>query len=408
MVISARSHLLAGTFAVVTATAVTATGMTATGVDLPSARISAAASVKLAAYASPLLEIYDTIQKAQTYLFSIADYQQAPPPAPQTGFTYYGMIPDWLGVGFPAITQYILNASDYINLSLNYMFQDYPYPSDLPTPPVSTYPGALRLLTWAAQALPANIGYAANQLFSGNLYGVLDTLKFAVVNPIQAALYQTLNSGMYVVGGVLARTAAVVTAIAEWIPDAIRHLADDVTVVGNAAFRVLRDAAYGIQTANPEIVWNSLVVGLLGTGTPYYTYDPARPTVPDALINQTFGAGGRLYSVPPNPLDPSQPGVYEPAPSIREDLTTLRDNIAEALATDVPAPAEPPFPVNFQPVPPQTSQIPTPWQQTPPYYPPPAPFAAVRTPAAAAQAAVARSTVAKAKARGAAARAAAR
>ena len=373
---------------------------------MPSAHISAAAGVKLAAFASPLLEIYDTIEYANLFMFSIGEYPQPPvPPFPTTNFTYFGMIPDFLGTGFPAITQYVLNASDYVNQSINYQFQSYPAPT--PPDPVADYPGALRLLTWAVEALPTNIGYALNQLFSGNLYGVLDTLKFAVANPISAALYQTLNSGMYVVGGVLARAAAVVTKVAELIPETIRHLADDVTVVGNAFFNVLRNAAYGIQTGNPEKVWNSLVVGLLGTSSPFggIPSDPAFPTVPEALINQTFGAGGRLYSVPPDPLVPNS-GVYEPAPSIREDLLALRTGIEEGLATDVPVPAVPPFPVSLAF--PPASQIPTPWQPTPPYYPPPAPYAAVRVPAAAVRTAAARPAAAKPKPRSAAVRAVAR
>lgn len=387
MATSVRPHLLAGTAAVLTATAVTATGLTAGGFDRPATTVAGSADIELAALANPLLAIYDTVQNANTWLFSIAEVQQPQPPLPQIPFTYYGMIPDWLGAGFPIVTQYALNASDYINQSINYQFLDYPPP--VPVPSVSSYPGALRLLTWAVDALPANIGYAANQLFAGNLVGVLDTVKFAVVNPIQAALYQTLNSAMYVVGGVGVRAAAVITAVAEWIPDAIRHLADDITVVGNAAFNVVRNVAYGIQTLNPETVWNSLVVGLLGS-TPY---NVVTPTIPDALINQTIGVGGRLYSTPT---------TYELAPSIREDLTTLRDNIAEALATDVPGPTDPPFPVDRV----GPSYIPTPWQQTPNYVPP---FAAVRARTTAARAtAVTQPVEAKAKPRSASARAAAR
>ncbi len=197
----------------------------------------------------------------------------------------------------------------------------------------SEYPGALRVLTWAASALPQNIGFAAQQLFSGNLVGALGTLQFAVANPIQAALYQTLNAGLYALGGFGDRAAAVITAVAEWVPTTIRNLVDDVTVVLNAAVNVVGNVAFGIQTLNLETVWNSLVVGLLGTSP-----NLATPTIPDALINQTIGEGGRIYTVP------GQPGFLE-VPSIRQNLIELRDNIADALATDVPIPADPPFPV---------------------------------------------------------------
>lgn len=339
----------------VTATAMTISPMTATGLEPSSARVAALTDVKLAALANPLLAIYDTIQKTNLYLFSIAE-------SPVTQFDRAGIVPDFLAAGFPILTQYFLNAPDYVNQSINYLFQDFLPPA----PAASTYPGALRILTWAVDAFPANIGYATQQLFAGNLVGAFQTLKFALVNPIQAALYQTLNAGMYALGGVGVRAAAVITAVAEWIPTAIRDLADDVTVVLNAAGNVVGNVLYGIQTLNPETVWNSVVVGLLGTSP-----NPATPTIPDALINQTIGEGGRIYTVP------GQPG-YLDAPSMRQDLTDLRGNIADALATDVPLPAEPPFPVN----PPgfRSSQIPTPWQQTPV----PPPVAAARSAATAA------------------------
>ena len=358
MTISVRSPLLAGTAAMVTATALTVSGMTATGRDLPSVGAASLDSVTLTALANPLLAIYDTIQKTNFYLFSTAE-------PPVTSFDRAGIVPDLLAAGFPIVTQYFLNAPDYVNQSINYLFQDFLPPA----PSASTYPGALRLLTWAVDALPANIGYAAQQLFAGNLVGALQTVKFAVINPIQAALYQTLNAGLYAVGGVGVRAAAVITAIAEWVPTTIRNLADDVTVVANAAFNVVGGVAYGIQTLNPEFVWNSLVQGLLGT-SPVASF----PTIPDALINQTIGEGGRIYTVP------GQPGFLE-VPSMRQNLTELRDNIADALATDVPLPADPPFPVNGPGF--GASQIPTPWQQTP-----------VGPPVAAARSAAARSAAA--------------
>ena len=342
MTVAIRTPLIAATAAALTATAVTVTGVSAGSADLPVVRVPALAEVGLAAFASPLLEIYDTIQKANLYTFSIAE-------PPVTQFDRAGIIPDFLAAGFPIVTQYFLNAPDYINQTLNYVFQDLnPNVAPLPT----DYPGALRVLTWAAQALPQNVGVAAQQLFAGNLVGALGTLRFAVANPIQAALYQTLNAGLYALGGLGARAAAVITEIAEWVPTTIRNLADDVTVVLNAATNVLGNVAFGIQTLNIETVWNALVVGVLGTSP-----NLATPTIPDALINQTIGEGGRIYTVP------GQPGFIE-VPSMRQNLTDLRDNIADALATDVPVPENPPFPVtppgSFVP-----SQIPTPWQPTP-------------------------------------------
>lgn len=343
----------------ITATAITVGG----GVSVSEHRSAyppALADVQLAAFANPLLEIYDTIQKTNLYLFSIAE-------PPVTQFDRAGIIPDFLAAGFPIATQYFLNAPDYVSQAVNYLFAEY---EQAVAPARSVYPGALRLLTWAVDALPANLFYAAQQLFAGNLVGTLQTLQFATLNPVQAALYQTLNAGLYALGGVGVRAAAVITAVAEWVPTTIRNLVDDVTVVLNAAANIVGNVAFGIQTLNLEAVWNSLVVGLLGSVT-----DPATPTVPDALINQTIGEGGRIYTTP------GQPGYLE-VPSIRQNLTDLRDNIADALATDVPVPKDPPFPVTFLPY---ASQIPTPWNQTPG----PAPVAPIAASVPAAENAVA-------------------
>lgn len=331
---STRSSLLAGAAAMVATSAITITGAS------PAVHQAAVTRIELAAFASPLLEIFDTIEKTNLYLFSIAE-------PPVTTFSRAGIVPDLLAGGFPIVTQYFLNAPDYVAQSINYLFAEFQQ-GIAPVP--SVYPGALRLLTWAADALPGNLFFAAQQLVSANLVGALQTLQFATLNPIQAALYQTLNAGLYALGGVGVRAGAVVNAIAEWLPTTVRNLVDDVTVVLNAVGGVVANVAAGIQTLDPERVWNSLVVGLLGS-----VPNPVTPTVPDALINQTIGEGGRIYTTPGQP-------VYLEVPSIRQNLTDLRDKIADALATDVPIPADPPFPVTFFPY---ASQIPTPWNPTP-------------------------------------------
>lgn len=343
--ISLRSHLLAGTAAMATAAAITVSGVTASGVDLTSAKApvvaNVVANVELTAWANPLLEIFDTIEKTNFYLFSIAE-------PPFSAFDRAGIIPDFLAAGFPILTQYFLNASDYVASTVDYFVREY-------DPVLTRYPGALRVLTWAAQALPENLGIAVRQVFNNELVGALQTLQFAIVNPIQAALYQTLNSGIYVAGGVTARAAAVVQAIADWIPKTLKELADSATVVYNAVANVVANVTYGIQLRDPERIWNSLVNGLLGSN-PSGPFDPyVTPTIPDALIDQTIGPGGRIYIIP---------GVaWNPAPSIRQNLTDLRTSLEEALATEVPEVVNPPFILN---PPPLQSAIPTPWNPTPP------------------------------------------
>ncbi len=354
MQISLRSQLITGTAAIVGATAITMGGVVSPAVSpaLPGPAVAKLAEVQLTAFANPLLEIYNTIERTNLYLFSIAE-------SPVTEFSRAGIIPQFLSAGLPILSQYFVNASDYVSQTVSYAFSDLIEQTQILD---ARYPGAFRILTWAVDALPANLGVAAQQVFSGSLTGALRTLQFAVLNPAQAALYQVLNAGNYVLAGVAARAAAVVTAIADWVPTTIRNLADDGTVVLNAVGNVVGNVLFGIQTLNPETVWNSLVVGLLGVSP-----DPRLGgTVPDALINQTIGEGcGGSPQSPACGLIPTGNVV----PSLRQNVIDLNTALTDALATAVPDQDFPPFLVARPPFSTFFNQIPTPWQPTPPVFP---------------------------------------
>jgi hypothetical protein len=351
MSVSLRSHLLVGTAAVATASAVIVSAGTISASSLPAVKVPVAADVALAAWYGnfdPLGDIMDTLQYANLYLFSIAE-----PPA--TAFDRAGIVPDLLAAGFPSVTQYALNASDYVNQVGNYLLQDYDSQADI-------LPGALRALSWAINALPLNAIALAQQVATGNVYKALQTVQFAVINPLQYAAYQVLNLGLYELGGVAARAAAVVTAVAEWVPGAIRSLADDVTVFTNTVGQTLSQT---IQLAQAfpfsGRALNLLVHQLLGSNgntEPGRTY----PTIPDALINQTIGEGGFIITTPPNTPPPEQETVE--APSIRQKGIELRDALVAALETAVPEPEAPPFTIQGDFFDIQQSSIPTPWAPT--------------------------------------------
>lgn len=373
MEISLRSQLITGAVTVLTVGTVTF-GAVASPVGLPVLHVPTAAEIELAAYqyGHPLLELFDTLQQANLYLFSIEE-------PPVTEFDRAGIVPDFLAAGFPIVTQYALNASDYVNQVGNYLFADS-------NPQNDVYPGAFRVLAWAGAALPVNLGLALQQTFSGQWLEALWTLQFAVLNPIQAAAYQVLNLGLYELGGVAARAAAVFTAIAEWVPKAIRALADDVTVVGKAVLNTIGTTIYELQRGRPDRAVAQLFHGLFGVSDRNSFPELPPNTIPDALINQTIGEGGFINTAPPGDI-PDFPG--REAPSIRQNLIELRDKLAEALATDVPVPETPPFAVRgWVGGAPVQSAIPTPWKPTP--YAGPA--AAVR--AAASEANVAASALA--------------
>jgi hypothetical protein len=223
-------------------------------------------------------------------------------------------------------------------------------------------------LNWAALALPQNIGIFANQLLTGTIYGALTTAQFAVLNPIQYAAYQVLNLGLYELGGVAARAAGVITAVAEWVPTAIRALADDVTVITNSVVSAVTGTAATAQQFGPLTGLNYLTHALLGSnGNSQFARE--NPTIPDALINQTIGEGGFIQT------SVQQFQEYVEAPSIRQNLTDLRDAVVEGLATEVPVPAAPPFTIQGSFFDPRQSSIPTPWKPTP--YVPPTPARAL-------------------------------
>lgn len=376
MPVSLRSHLLTGTAAVITAGAVTVSAGTMAASSLPVVRVPTPVDVALAAWLGPtgpfdpLGDVMDTLQYANLYLFSIEAPPDPPPPAPQlpAGFDLYGIFPVFLAGGFPIATQYALNASDYVNQVGNYLLADQPPVGNDPLP------GALRALNWAALALPQNIGVFANQLLTGNFVNALATVQFAVINPIQYAAYQVLNLGLYELGGVATRAAAVVTAVADWLPGAIRSLADDVTVFTNAVGYTVTSTVQAAQQFGPIAGLNQLVHQLLGSNG-NNSFNRAYPTIPDALINQTIGEGGFITKSLPTTIPPD----FVEAPSIRTKVAELRDALTEALAADVPAPEPPPFTVQGWYGSGVQSSIPTPWKPTPYFVPRSTPVAASRS-----------------------------
>ena len=68
MQISLRSHLIAGTAAVVGASAIAMTPVMGAQLSVPSINVPAAAQVTLAAFNSPLAALFDTLNVANNYL----------------------------------------------------------------------------------------------------------------------------------------------------------------------------------------------------------------------------------------------------------------------------------------------------------------------------------------------------
>lgn len=286
MQISIRSHLIAGTAAVVGASAIAMTPVTQANIALPDLHIPSANQVALAGFDSPISELILSLGLANTFMFSTAG--PVPQPAPWSSLSAAGVLPQIINDALPIVRQLGLNGSDYL-------FQ--------------TGKG------FGTSALLLSEGFwnAAGQALSLNIPGAIDT----VVTAISAAGQEALATGQYVLTGVATRAAAVATALAALTPQIATAVVNQGLVVAGSFVKVFQDAAAALSSANPlENTWNAVVDGLFG------------PTgVPGALTAITVG---------PGVLAPAPIGAY--VPSVRTVISTVVKDVQTALGTTNPAP----------------------------------------------------------------------
>jgi hypothetical protein len=286
MEISLRSHLIAGTAAVVGASAIAMTPVTQAHLALPDLQLPSAAQVALAGFDSPLSELIMSFQLANNFLFDTAG--PVPLPAPWSSLAAVGVFPQIIKDGLPILTQLGLNGSDYL-------FQ--------------TGKG----LSTSALLLSEGVWNAAGDLLSLDIPGAINTLVTAVT----AAGQEALATGTYVLTGVVTRASAVVNVLATLTPQIVNAVVNQGMVVVGSVVKVVQDTIAALSSTNPfENTWNAVVDGLFG------------PTgIPGALTAITIG-----------------PGVDAPAPisafvpSMRTVISTVVKDVATALATPNPAP----------------------------------------------------------------------
>lgn len=288
MQISIRSQLVAGTAAVVGASAIAMTPVTQANLALPDIQIPSANQVVLAGFDNPLSELLLSAGLANTVLFSAVG--PVPQPAPWSALAALGVVPQIIKDGMPILSQLGLNGSDYL-------FQ--------------TGKG------FGTSALILSEGFwnAAGQALSFDIPGAITT----VVDSITAAGEEALATGQYVLTGVVTRAAAVATALATLTPEIATAVVNQGLVVAGAFVKVFQDAVDALQSTNPiENTWNAVVDGLFG------------PTgIPGAITAVTLGPG---IAVPTPPIS-----AY--VPSVRTVISTVVKDVATALATPNPAPA---------------------------------------------------------------------
>ena len=333
MQISLRSHLIAGTAAVVGASAIAMTPVMGAQLSLPSINVPTVAKVTLAGLDSPISELLGSVILGGQFLFSTETdvvtranwgptaFPFAPSaPAPDAGsapvfgtalesdtlgaFTSIGLLPNFIDLALPSVRQLGINGSDYLN--------------------VATFG-----LSAAGIALSEGVWNAAGDLLTLDIPGALATLA----NSISAAGTLALASGAYVLGGVVARAQAVVEAVVGSLPLLIGATVAQVSLVVNRTIQVVTDT---FAATTFEDGWNAAVDGLFGaTG------------IPGTLLNITIGAGQQTGPIPYGPLSATPPLtpttesiIANYVPSIRGEVQAVQVAIANALAT--PNPVSPP------------------------------------------------------------------
>ena len=287
MQISLRSHLIAGAAAVVGVSTIAMAPANTQHLQVPVTPLPAvSADVALAAFDNPLSQLIQTLGLTNTFLFSATPWQNF---APWSDLSALGVVPQIINDHLPIISQLGQNGADYL---------------------LQTFTG----LGTGTYLLSEGVWNAAANLLSLNIPGAITTLLTAVQDAGQVAL----DTGRYVLSGVVTRATAVFNAVVGLIPNVASAVVGQVTALVGSVVKVVTDTVAALGSANPiQNTWNAVVDGLLG------------PTgIPGVLNALTIGYG----------IDPAPPQVPAFVPSIRTVLTTAVQGVAGALATSNPAP----------------------------------------------------------------------
>ncbi|MCB1291404.1 MAG: hypothetical protein KDB45_07770, partial [Mycobacterium sp.] len=299
MQISLRSRLIAGTAAVVGASAIATTPVTAASLNLPAVQAPSLSQVGLRAFVSPLSELLNTTVLTTNYLFNttsdptvaaswpFADLSAITAGALSLpaagGYSSVGVIPQIIDDALPIISQLGYNGSDYLQAISTELYAAGYY---------------LSQGTWDA----------VGELLSLDITGALDTFVGAF---IQAGSALITGAG-YVLTGVINRATAVLETVVALVPVLLESTLKQIQVVGDSVGAVFNNFINAFSGPNPiEGAWNAVVEGLLGPSG-----------IPGTLVNLTVGAGVGAT-------------LADFVPSIRTEVQAGVKAIAGALATPV-------------------------------------------------------------------------
>jgi hypothetical protein len=323
--ISLRSHLIAGTAAVVGASAIAMTPVMGAQLSLPAINVPTVAKVTLAGLDSPLSELLGSVILGGQLLFNtsqdVTDNDlwgptafQIPTSIPTSlpvfpvaleddalgGYSSIGLLPQIIDDALPITRQLGINGSDYLNV-------------------------AVAGLSAAGIALSEGLWNAAGDLLSLDIPGALATLAASISDAGTLAL----GAGAYVLSGVVTRAQAVIDAVVGSLPLVIGATVAQLNLVVQKTIQVVEETAAAIGTGSFEGAWNAAIDGIFGaTG------------IPGTILNITIGAGqqtGPIPAGPPPTFAPTEESIAANyVPSVRTVVQSAVKGVANALATPVP------------------------------------------------------------------------
>lgn len=331
MQLSLRSQMIAGTTALVGASAIALTPV-APAVNLPALQAPSFANVSLAAFDSPITALLNTSVMATNYLFSNAnpaDAAQWPfaqfgtffgvPPtnypvlpaalgnAALGGYSSVGLIPQIIDDALPIISQLGYNGTDYLQVASSSLY------------------GAAYSISEGVWDFPAEVITAVGELLGGDPGAAIQTLIDSVVVPVFTAGSFLLAGGSYIASGLIARAGALLASVPELLVGLVGTAIGIPTALIGKTVEIVGDVVASVLSFDIEGAWNGVVNGLLGP-----------EGLPGTILNLTIGAGVQTGPIPG--LTPEDIAANF-APSLRTAVQAVVKTVAGALATPVPASA---------------------------------------------------------------------
>jgi hypothetical protein len=314
MQISLRSQLVAGTAAIVGASAIAMTPVMGAQLSLPSVQVPSAAAVTLTGLDSPISELLATLELGNTYLlnetlnptpanpalspWAFAGFGAGIPVFPTAlatpaagGYTSVGLLPQIIDDALPIISQLGYNGSDYLNVTGDALFG-------------------------AGIGLSEGIWNAAGAVLTLDFGGAIDDL----LTGINTAGTLLLGAGIYVLENVVANAEAVINSLVAGIPTLLGVGLAQAGVVFNKVVQVVTDT---FAAATFEDGWNAAVDGIFGPSG-----------VPGTILNLTIGAGVQTV-----PITAVGPDGYTPADAFIPSTRTVVQGLVKEIAIDLGAPA---------------------------------------------------------------------